>query len=233
MLTSSAGLTRQAPLELAGSPVFTEGPLNACRGSAPRQQHTSLTLMAVVLLPSPSGERVGCFVRVQCRGYVSHALVCRPTLSLSTLRLVRYRTRRQTRSLTAGEAVSGAPSQTTGPSALARRNSHTTGQTGHVSGGSVDSVRVSHHPNRSVVSRWASREFIPDVRDRPTPRQMPSHRSTSGDCPLPPFRPSARSRMLLCPLLTSAGRSGRIAPPAVLSRTPRRSPVVSCHTVRA
>jgi hypothetical protein len=58
--------------------------------------------MAVVLLPSPLGERVGCFVMVQFRGYSSRSLVFRPTVSLSTLRLVRYRTRRKTRYLTAG-----------------------------------------------------------------------------------------------------------------------------------
>jgi hypothetical protein len=52
---------------------------------------------------------------------------------------------------------------------------------------------VIHHPNRSIVSRCASREFIPDARE-PTPRRMRSPRSTSGDDSSPPFRPSARSR---------------------------------------
>jgi hypothetical protein len=40
-------------------------------------------------------------------------------------------------------------------------------------------------------------------------------------------------RVVLCRLLTSARRSGRIPPPSVLARTPRRSPVVSWHTFRA
>jgi hypothetical protein len=61
-------------------------------------------LMALGRLPSPLGERVGCFVMVQLRGYFPYSLVFRPTVSLSTLRLVRYRTRRKTRYLTAGEA---------------------------------------------------------------------------------------------------------------------------------
>jgi hypothetical protein len=71
--------------------------------------------------------------------------------------------------------------------------SHTTGQTGHGSGGSADDVRVRRHPNRSVVSRRASGEFIPGARAGPTPRRMPSHRSTSGHDSSPPFRPSARA----------------------------------------
>ena len=53
---------------------------------------------------------------------------------------------------------------------------------------------MKHHPNRSVVSRRASREFIPGARADPTPRRMPSHRSTSGDDSSPPFRPSAHPR---------------------------------------
>jgi hypothetical protein len=80
----------------------------------------------------------------------------------------------------------------------------------------MDSVRVSHQPNRSVISRRASGEFIPDASYGLAPRRMRSHRSTSGDYSSPPFRPSARSACLLCRLLTSAGRSGRIAPPSVL-----------------
>jgi hypothetical protein len=113
-----------------------------------------------------------------------------------------------------------------------------------------------HHPNRGIASRRASGEFIPDARHkaqhlagrhRAAPRQAttPLHRSglrpTRVAAPpicYPAFRPWGASRAspapgLLCPLLTSAGRSGRIAPPSVLSRTPRRSPVVSCHTVGA
>jgi hypothetical protein len=57
----------------------------------------------------------------------------------------------------------------------------------------VDGVRVIHHPNQSIVSRRASREFTPDAR-APTSRRRPSPRSTSGDSSSPPFRPSARSR---------------------------------------
>jgi hypothetical protein len=53
---------------------------------------------------------------------------------------------------------------------------------------------VSPHPNRSVVSRRASGEFIPGARSDPTPRRRPSHRSTSGRHSSRPFRPSARSR---------------------------------------
>src|SRR5215510_10293262 len=57
---------------------------------------------------------------------------------------------------------------------------------GAVHGGSVDWVRVIHHPNRSIVSCRASREFIPDARVRhlagctlPAPRPVipPVHRS--------------------------------------------------------
>jgi hypothetical protein len=77
--------------------------------------------------------------------------------------------------------------------------SHTTGHTGHVSGGSAESIRVIRHPNRSVVSRCASGEFIPGARSDPTPRRMPSHRSTSGRHSSLPFRPSARSRVLTMP----------------------------------
>jgi hypothetical protein len=195
--------------------------------------------MAVVLRPSPLGERVGGFVLVQFRGYVSHALVFRPPVSLSTLRLVRARTRRKTRYLTAGSAVSGSPSQTTAPSALARRNPHTTGHTGPVSSGSADGVRVKHHPNWSRASRSASREFIPDAEREAqhlagchlaAPRQAtpPVHRSglrptrvAAWPIRYPAFRPWGASLAspapgLLCRLLTSAGRSGRIPPPSVL-----------------
>src|SRR5262245_22443441 len=52
----------------------------------------------------------------------------------------------------------------------------------------------------------------------------------------PAFRPWGASPAspapgLLCPLLTPAGRSGRITPPSVLARISRRAPAVSCHTV--
>jgi hypothetical protein len=52
---------------------------------------------------------------------------------------------------------------------------------------------VNHHPSRSIVSRRASREFIPDARGL-TPRRMPSRRSTPGYDSCPPFRPSAHPR---------------------------------------
>ena len=68
------------------------------------------------------GRRVGSFTPVLFRGYFSRSLTFRPTCSLSTLRRVRYRTRRKTRYLTAGSALSGPPLQTAGLSALARRN---------------------------------------------------------------------------------------------------------------
>ena len=87
----------------------------------------------------------------------------------------------------------------------------------------MDWVRVIHHPNRSIVSCRASREFIPDARVRhlagchlPAPRPVipPGHRSGLRH---------ARAR-LLCPLLTAARRSGRIAPPSVrIEDTPQIS----------
>ena len=66
---------------------------------------------------------------------------------------------------------------------------------------------MRHHPNRSVVSRRASREFIPGARYDPTPRRMPSHRSTSGLDSYPPFRPSARSCV---PTMPSADFCGAV-----------------------
>jgi hypothetical protein len=69
-------------------------------------------------------------------------------------------------------------------------------------------VRVRRHPNRSVVSQRASREFIPGARYDPTPRRMPSHRSTSGNNPFPPFGPSAHPRCgsaYLLPRLSALG----------------------------
>src|SRR4030095_3137895 len=132
----------------------------------------------------------------------------------------------------------------------------TTGHTGHVSGGSVDGVRVKHHPNRSVHSRRASCEFIPDdgreaqhlagcLLAAPPQATPPIHRSglrptrvAAWPIRYPAFRPWGASLAvpapgLLCRLLTSVRWSGRITPPSVLRRTPHRSPVVSCHTFRA
>jgi hypothetical protein len=68
---------------------------------------------------------------------------------------------------------------------------------------------VIHHPNRSIASRRASGEFIPDAgHEAQTPRRMPSHRSTSGNCPSPPFGPSAHPRCgsaYLLPRLSALG----------------------------
>jgi hypothetical protein len=125
--------------------------------------------------------------------------------------------------------------------------SHTTGHPGHVSGGSADDLRVKRHPNRSVVSRRASRQFIPDAGHEAQPlagcplaappqATPPLHRSglrstrvAAWPLRYPAFRPWGASRAspapgLLCPLLTSAERSGRIAHPSVPSRdTPQIS----------
>jgi hypothetical protein len=109
----------------------------------------------------------------------------------------------------------------------------------------VDSVRVSHHPNRSSGSRRASREFIPDAGREahhlagchlaaPAPATPPVHRSSlrptrvaASPIRYPAFQPWGASRALpapglLCRLLTSAGRSGPIAPPSVLSQDTRQ-----------
>jgi hypothetical protein len=120
----------------------------------------------------------------------------------------------------------------------------------------VDSVRVNHHPNRSLGSRSASRQFIPNGGRQAhhlagghlaAPRQAtpPAHRSglrptRVAAWPLrdPAVRPWGASRAspapgLLGRLLTSVRWSGRMTPPSVLRRTPHRSPGVSCHPVRA
>ena len=54
-------------------------------------------------------------------------------------------------------------------------------------------VRVHPPPHRSVLSRRASPEFIPEASEGPTSRRRPSQRSTAGGYSPPPFRPSARS----------------------------------------
>jgi hypothetical protein len=82
---------------------------------------------------------------------------------------------------------------------------------------------------------------LPAPRRATTPFHRSGLRPTRVAAPpicCPAFRPwgaslASPAPSLLCPLLTSAGRSGRIAPPSVLARTPRRSPAVSCHTVGA
>ena len=75
------------------------------------------------------------------------------------------------------------------------------------------------HPDRSVLSRGASREFLPDAGQYPPSRRRRSRHSTTGRNSSLPFRPSARSARLLCPLLTSAVL-GRIPPPSVLCQDP-------------
>jgi hypothetical protein len=94
---------------------------------------------------------------------------------------------------------------------------------------------VSHHPNRSIVSRRASRAFIPEANSL-APRRMRSHRSTSGHYSLPPFRPSARSRVPTMPsadfcgavredcspLSPPRGHSADLPRSAVLPSVPRR-----------
>jgi hypothetical protein len=57
----------------------------------------------------------------------------------------------------------------------------------------VAGVRVQHHPSRSLVSRRASRECIPEASGL-TARRRRSHRSPAGDYSSPPFRPAARAR---------------------------------------
>ena len=83
---------------------------------------------------------------------------------------------------------------------------------------------MRRHPNRSVVSRHASREFIPGARSNPTPRRMPSHRSTAGRHSSRPFRPSARSRVPTMPSADFCGALRRIPPPSVRSGHPADLP---------
>ncbi len=95
--------------------------------------------------------------------------------------------------------------------------SHTTGHTGHVSGGSADSVRVI-----SYTPTGASSPGVPAA----SSSQRPSIARPLAGCHLaaPPQATTLVHRSglqhalacLLYRLLTSAGRSGRIAPPSVL-----------------
>jgi hypothetical protein len=67
---------------------------------------------------------------------------------------------------------------------------------------------VSHHPNRSIRLRGASSQFIPEAEQSPTPRRLPSRRSTPGHDAYPPFRPSAHPRCGLAyplPRLSAVG----------------------------
>jgi hypothetical protein len=106
---------------------------------------------------------------------------------------------------------------------------------------------VSPHPNRSIGSRSASRQFIPDAgRQAPhlagchlaAPPQSTTPAYRSGLRPTrvaawpircPACRPWGASRAspapgLRCRRLTSAGRSGRMAPPSVLPGHPADLP---------
>ena len=183
--------------------------------------------MAVVLLPSPLGERVGYFITVQCRGYISHALTFRPTDSLSTLRRRRSRIRRKTRYLTAGEALSGPPLQTAGHSALARRTP------------TPPDIRVTNTAGRSLQHAIACQGVggsLPTAASRPVGH--PVVQATRSE-PVRPFRPSARGAHLLCRLLTPLLGSVRLTLHSARFRgTPllwaqQRPPVVSGHTVGA
>jgi hypothetical protein len=76
---------------------------------------------------------------------------------------------------------------------------------------------VKHHPDRSVHSRRASGEFIPDARHE-APHLAGCHLTAPYQVTTLFYRSGlqhAHAR-LLCRLLTSAGRSGGIAPPSVL-----------------
>ena len=58
-------------------------------------------------------------------------------------------------------------------------------------------------------------------------------RSIPGNYSLPPLRPSARSRVPTMPSANFCGAVGEDSSTLSPIRTPRRSPAVSCHTVRA
>ena len=58
--------------------------------------------------------------------------------------------------------------------------------------GRLSQGETSPQPER--LSRHASREFIPEAKQRSTPRRMPSRCSTPGNDSRPPFRPSAHPR---------------------------------------
>jgi hypothetical protein len=92
--------------------------------------------------------------------------------------------------------------------------SHPTGQTGHVSGGAVDAVRVLHPPHPERLSRRARRAFLPADEPRSPPRRRPSRHATAGHDARPPCGPSAGYR---APTLPSAacGEAGREAASAL------------------
>jgi hypothetical protein len=68
-------------------------------------------------------------------------------------------------------------------------------------------VRMIHPPNRRVLSRHASRAFIPAAEPRSPPRRMPSRRASPDPHPRPPCRPAARPRL---PTMPSADCCGTV-----------------------
>ena len=88
----------------------------------------------------------------------------------------------------------------------------------------MDEVKVIHHPQPEHRFPACQRRVHPRCRARsPTPRRMPSHRSTSGSYPSPPFGPSARPRggsayrlprLLALGCLTSVACAGPTMPSA-------------------
>jgi hypothetical protein len=81
----------------------------------------------------------------------------------------------------------------------------------------VNSVRVSHYPNRSIGFRSARRQFIPDA-GHEGPHLAECHLTAPLQATIPLHRSGLQHARacLLGLLLTSAQRSGRIAPPSVL-----------------
>jgi hypothetical protein len=93
------------------------------------------------------------------------------------------------------------------------------------------------HPNWSVFSRRASRAFIPEAEPRPTPRRMPSRRSTPGHHSSLPFRPSARYRVPTMPSADFCGAvredSSALSPvPGHPTDLPRSAVIPSVHRRR-
>ena len=83
---------------------------------------------------------------------------------------------------------------------------------------------MSHHPNRSVVSRRASGESSQALGSNPTPRRMPSHRSLFR----PPFldRSGLRPTLARGPTMPSADFYGAVPEDGLhpqSCRTPRRN----------
>jgi hypothetical protein len=101
--------------------------------------------------------------------------------------------------------------------------SHTTVRTGHVYGGSVDSVRVIHPTRVSSpgVPAASSYQMLGIAR-----HLAGGHLATPRQATTPLYRSGLQhaTACLRCPLLTPAWRSGRIPPPAVLCQnTPQIS----------